>query len=245
MSQPLENVREQLLRAGIAPGHVRRYVAELREHLADLAARERASGLDAARAEERATALLGSDAQLVQAMIDSGAPRSLAARAPWSVFAVMPVVLLVAATSVTAFSMMHLLWAVRGVAPADLPAGYATLIATVSFVTSYLVGPLLVVACIAIALRQRLVSSWVWVGLALIALISGPLGFHMHFIASAGGDKGSTIFSAFGIVYQHGRADLAASLVVAAVRAALLFAVSAVAYRALQRRLIPAAAQIQ
>jgi hypothetical protein len=39
MHQPFESVRELLLRAGIAPRHARRYVTELREHLADLATR--------------------------------------------------------------------------------------------------------------------------------------------------------------------------------------------------------------
>ena len=64
-----ENVREQLLLAGIAPRHARRYVTELREHLADLVAQERATGLEVAPAEERARSLLGSDAQLAEAMI--------------------------------------------------------------------------------------------------------------------------------------------------------------------------------
>ncbi len=104
-----KSVREQLLSAGIAPRHANRYVTELREHLADLAAWERASGLDAQQAEERALALLGNDRQLAQAMIDKGAARSLAARAPWSVFAVLPVVLFLLLMLVTGFSMLRLL----------------------------------------------------------------------------------------------------------------------------------------
>jgi hypothetical protein len=239
MLQPFENVREQLLRAGIAPRHASRYVTELREHLADLAAQERASGLDVRQADERAKALLGSEAQLVQAMIDKDAPRSLAARAPWSVFVVLPVVLLVLVTWATAHSMMHLLLPVRGLAPSDMPGGYGSLIATVSFVTSYVVGPLLAAGCIAIALRQRLASRWVWIGLALIALVSGPLGFHMHFIPSEAGGEGSAFFSAVGVVYQQGRVDPAATLSIAALRAAALFAMSVVVYRTLKLRLTP------
>jgi hypothetical protein len=239
MPLPFENVREQLLLAGMAPRHARRYVTELREHLTDLAAQERAAGRDAREAKERALAFMGSDTQLIQAVLDQGTPRSLAARAPWSVFTVLPVVLLVAAIVVTNISMMKLLWPVRGLATAELLAGYGSLIAAVSFFTSYLLGPLLAAGCIAIALRQRLASRWLWIGLALIALVSGPLGFHMHVIPSEGGGPGGTVFSAAGFVYQHGRVDLAGSLGVAVLRAAVLFVVSVVAYRVLLARLMP------
>src|SRR5690349_17785120 len=98
MQRPFESVREQLLRAGFAPRQARRYVTELQEHLADLTSQQRESGLDAEAAAERARRLLGSDAQLARAMIERGGPRSLAARAPWSVFAVLVPLLLVLTT---------------------------------------------------------------------------------------------------------------------------------------------------
>jgi hypothetical protein len=229
---PFEIVREQLLRAGIAPRHASRYVTELREHLADLTAQERAAGLADAEAQQRARSLLGSDAQLAETMIRT-APRSLAARAPWAVFTILPVVLLVLAMIIAGNSMMQLLLPVRDLAPTAMPAGYQGLIATASFVTGYLVGPLLACTCIAVALRQRLASRWLWVGLVLIALISGPLGFQMH----AHGSGGSAHFSAARIVYQHGRPDLAATLGAALLRALILFAVAAIAYRVLRQRL--------
>ena len=77
MSKPFENVREQLLEAGIAAGHVNRYIIELREHLADLTSRERANGADPKDAASKARTLMGSDAQLVQAMLDRSPPRAL------------------------------------------------------------------------------------------------------------------------------------------------------------------------
>jgi len=238
MHQPFDSVREQLLNAGIAPRHANRCITELREHLADLAARERASGLDARQADERALALLGDDRQLAQAMIDKGATRSLAARAPWSVFAVLPVVVLLAVLGVTFFAMFQLLWPVRDLAPANMPAGYAALIAVVSFVTNYVVGPLIAAGCITMALRQRLSSSWVWIGLALVALISAPLGFHMHSISTDGG-QAQTVYSGTGVVFLNGHANIAATVSIAALRAAVLFTMAAVAYRVLQSRLIP------
>jgi hypothetical protein len=235
MSQPFENVREQLLRAGIAPRHANRYVTELREHLADVSARERATGQDARQAQERALALMGSDAQLVQSVLDRGAPRSLAARAPWSVFAVLPVVLLVAVILVTGFSMFQLLLPVRGLAPSEMPTGYVGLVTVISFISSYLIGPLLAAGCIAVALRQRLASGWVWVGLALVALVSGPLGFHMHSIASDNGEM-HTVYSGVGLVFLNGHANLAATLGLAALRTVVLFTMAATAYRVLQSR---------
>ena len=238
MHQPFESVREQLLSAGIAPRHVNRYITELREHLADLAARECATGMDARQAHERAIALLGEDRQLAQAMIEKGATRSLAARAPWSVFAVLPLVALLAVLGVTFFAMFQLLWPVRDLTPTDIPAGYSALIAVVSFVTTYVVGPLIAAGCITMALRQRLSSGWVWIGLALVALISAPLGFHMHSIASDSGQT-QTIFSGTGVVFQNGHANVAATLSVAALRAAVLFTMAAITYRVLRSRFMP------
>jgi hypothetical protein len=232
-----EDLREKLLRAGIPPRHVKRYVTELREHLADLEEQERAAGLGPQQARERALILLGSEAQLAQSMIRV-APRSLAARAPWSVLALLPVLLLLCAVAATGNLMFHLPVALRGLAPSDMPAGYASLIATVSFVANYLIGPLLAAGCIAAALRQRLSSAWIWVGLALIALVSGFLGFHMHVVPATDGGRGSTVFSALGAVYRGGRLDPAATLGIALLRAAVLFAAATIAYRALQARFI-------
>jgi hypothetical protein len=39
-----DELREHLLRAGVAPRHVRRYLTELREHFVDLAGEEEHSG---------------------------------------------------------------------------------------------------------------------------------------------------------------------------------------------------------
>lgn len=59
MSLPFEHVRVRLLRAGVPPRLVGRYIIELREHLADLTERECKAGLDATAASKRARELLG------------------------------------------------------------------------------------------------------------------------------------------------------------------------------------------
>ncbi len=140
MSLPLENVRDRLLRAGIPPRFAGRYVIELREHLADLTERERKAGLDATAASERARELLGTDTQLTQAMIET-APRTLAARAPWAVFALLPLVTLMATIAAIVASMFRLLEPVQAAWPGGVPNTYVGIIAAASFVTSYLLGP--------------------------------------------------------------------------------------------------------
>ena len=55
MAMWLHDLREQLLRAGVGPRHVRRYLVELREHWADLTAEEERDGRNP---EEAATVAL-------------------------------------------------------------------------------------------------------------------------------------------------------------------------------------------
>ncbi len=56
-----DNLAETLLKGGVAPRHVRRYLVELREHLEDLTDQQRQTGYDQEDAALRARALLGSD----------------------------------------------------------------------------------------------------------------------------------------------------------------------------------------
>ncbi len=236
MPRSLESVREQLLRAGIAPRHVNRYVVELREHLADLTERERKTGLDTRAASERASELLGSDAQLVQAMM-AKTPRSLAVRAPWAVFTLLPVIALLLAIAMIDIAMYHLLAPTPGAGPGAVANTFGGLIAAVSFATAYLLGPLLVAGCIALALRQRLSSSWVWIGLALIAVFSGLFGFYVHVLPAVNGNPQGTAYGALPIVVVDGRVSGAATLSWVAARALVLFGVAALAFSSLRTRL--------
>lgn len=239
MSRPLEDVREQLLRAGISPRYANRYVRELREHLADLTEQGLASGLEPEKAGEHAWAVLGHDASLTQAIIDKGAPRSFAARVPWVVLVALPVTLLIAVIVANAFWTMHLLRPVHGVRSAQVLEGYRGLLSIISFTVSYLVAALLTVGCLAVALRQRLDSAWLWVGLFLISVVSGFFGFHEHVLVPEGGGQGVPMYSVAAIVYLHGHASLAATLGVALLHAGVLFAMAAAAYRASRPHLKP------
>src|SRR6185312_17099619 len=92
-----EDLRETLLKGGIAPRHVRRYLAELSEHLDDLTEKQRAQGYDREDAQLRARALLGEDRELAAAMLEQKSLRSLPARAPWLIFGLLPPVAGIAA----------------------------------------------------------------------------------------------------------------------------------------------------
>jgi hypothetical protein len=84
------NLRETLLKGGVAPRHVRRYLDELRDHLDDLTAMERQSGHDGGQAAARARVRLGGDRELAAAMLEQKQFRSWAHRAPWLVFLLLP-----------------------------------------------------------------------------------------------------------------------------------------------------------
>ena len=72
-----EGLREILLKGGVAPRHVRRYLAELSEHLDDLTEKQRAQGYDGEDAALRARALLGEDRELAAAMLEQKSLRSI------------------------------------------------------------------------------------------------------------------------------------------------------------------------
>lgn len=63
-----KELQADLLRAGIAPRHVRRTVTELEEHFDDLLAEHVGSGTDPIAAHEQALADLGSPDLIVEAM---------------------------------------------------------------------------------------------------------------------------------------------------------------------------------
>ncbi|HEV2704261.1 MAG TPA: hypothetical protein VGV09_21730 [Steroidobacteraceae bacterium] len=237
MLRSFDSLREQLLRAGIAPRRVRRYVVELREHLSDLAECGRASGLNATQAHGRAMLLLGGDAELAQAMIQSVPRLSLAARAPWMVFVMWPTLLLVAATFLSALLLIRLLWPVQGLTPAEMPANYRTLLDLANVVINYVVVGVLSASCITVALRQRLASGWIWVGLGFMAVFSGCFGFHMHVVPPAGGHAGDTSYSLAGLVFVDGHVNSAATFAAAALHAGTLFAMTATSYALLRTRI--------
>src|SRR5271168_4714586 len=94
MAKRFHELRERLLRAGVAPRHVRRYLTELADHLADLRAEEERAGRSRADAESAALLRLGGMEDLAKAMIEQRQFQSWCVRAPWAMFGLGPVFLL-------------------------------------------------------------------------------------------------------------------------------------------------------
>jgi hypothetical protein len=228
--RPLESLRVRLLLAGISPRQVHRYVSELRDHAADLAARERAAGLSAAEAEARALVILGEETDLYRAMLERGAPRSIAARIPWAAFGVFPLIALLVVFVPLVWGTFALLFPYRELGGADIPQGVRAAATALTLISGYLLAPALAAACVVVALRQRLASNWVWVGLGLIALAAAPLGIQVEFLSAGGGIRGSAALA----IHHRGQFDGAATAALIAVRAVAFFGLSAVAYRLLQ-----------
>lgn len=185
-------LRERLLRAGVAPRHIRRYLAELADHLADITQEERAS-LSRAEAEAAALARLGTMNDLANAMIAQRRLYSWSARAPWAIFAVAPLLFLVAAWCVA----LLILWTgwQMFLPGAATPFGTALpgpiyRLENIYFQTGrmiYFGAPFLIGWCIsALAVRQRLRAIWPVAGLVLVAIASGTAHVHTDRPAALG-----------------------------------------------------------
>lgn len=176
---PFDALAETLLKGGIAPRHVRRYVRELADHLDDLRVQQRAEGYDGGEAGIRAR--LGEDSELAQAMLDQPGMRSWPARMPWLIFLLLPPVL-------TAVIGMALYVAVHSIG-----YGAARISALLPFPESTLVGfskaamaavqmmaaPAMAALLVLLAQRQRLNPAWPLLGIALLQVLT-PL-YAAHF----------------------------------------------------------------
>src|ERR1700676_483183 len=189
MPKSLHELREQLLRAGVAPRHVRRYLAELADHLADLKAEEERSGRSPADAESAAVIRLGNMNDLSRAMTERREFQSWSVRAPWVMFGLAPILFLAGAWCV-ALLILGRGWQIF-LANTDSPFvpvdGFAIFYFGVGRLL-YFIAPILVGWGIGlIAARQRLKAIWPTLGLVLIALMGGAARVQASRTAVSGG----------------------------------------------------------
>ncbi len=189
MPTSFNELRERLLRAGVAPRHVRRYLAELGEHLADLRAEEERAGRSPADAESAALVRLGGMDDLAKAMIGRRQLRSWSARAPWAVFGLAPPLLL-AGCYLVACLILWSGWRIF-LPGTDTPfvrlEGFAILYFGVGK-SLYYFAPILIGWGVGlVAARQRFKAAWPAVGLVLIALIGAMAQVHASRPAVPGG----------------------------------------------------------
>ncbi len=181
MPEPFEPVRERLLRSGVAPVHVRRYLRELSEHFSDLVGEEQRAGRSPDEAKAAARARLGADEALAEAMLAQPALRSWTGRAPWATLVIGPFVLLVLAWIVPALLAVLVMWQKHfqhplPPAPAWLPPVDEALFNLVQFG-----GPLLIGCGIALlGARQRSRVIWPLLGCVVIAFFGDSLHWAAH-----------------------------------------------------------------
>jgi len=181
-----DGLREQLLRAGVAPRHVGRYLAELRHHHDDLIAEERAHGITGPAADEAARTRLGSNDELAAALLAKPGVRSVTARYPWLVFGILPpfglllgCVLWVAAMIVMGVKSGAII-PDHGNIPHLVPAWYQWTGSGMIFAVNFVIVPLLGAMLAWMAERQRLKLIWPLLGMALILVLSVHGTFHIE-----------------------------------------------------------------
>jgi len=179
MPAPFEDLRESLLRAGVAPRHVRAYLAELREHLADLAERESAAGGDPREAARRARAALGDDETLAAAMLSRRGVRSVAARVPWLIFTLLPPLSLLFLVLLWTTALV-LIGGANGLMRVGYnipwPEWYHLLVLFMSGANNILLTPAIASLFVYIAWRQRLPLKWPLIATAILLLNFMRLG---------------------------------------------------------------------
>jgi len=187
------DLAETLLKGGIAPRHVRRYLAELGEHLDDLTAEQRAAGYDGQDAVCRARARLGGDQELAAAMLEQKQFRSWAARAPWAVFVLLPPVAAIAIGMLFIGSLVlvgkHYDFLERNGPPP--PQWFQSLATDVVTIANLAIMPLAASLFVAIAARQRLKLRWPFV--ATLLLLALFIHSDVNFLPR---DKGSLMIGA-------------------------------------------------
>ena len=172
----LDSLRERLLRAGVAPRHVRRYVRELREHYDDALQAELAAGADVARARQAAWARLGSEDDLAQGMLDRPELRSTAARFPKLVFGVAPALGWLGAPIALGAALSLLPEARSRGAPSAAAVSFLfTLLVVYTRLLPVLLGAVILTA----AADRRVRLTWPIAGAVVVDVLAGTLSVYV------------------------------------------------------------------
>lgn len=196
-----EVLREILLKGGVAPRHVRRYLAELTEHLDDLTEKQRAQGYDGEDAQLRAHALLGEDSELAAAMLEQKSLRSMTARVPWLMFGFVPPAAAIASAFILIAPLALIARILHMAVPSDIhaPGWFQTLAFALTGLGNLALEPALAAGFVFLAARQRI--SWLWPVLAIVLIALLDLQFRAHFAPA--GQRGGTLSIGAGIWLFH------------------------------------------
>jgi hypothetical protein len=202
-----EALRESLLKGGVAPRHVRRYLAELSEHLDDLTEKQRAQGYEGEDAELRARALLGEDRELAAAMLEQPGMRSWPARLPWLVFLLLPPIL-TAVIGLALYAAFYFVGngAAKISAVLSLPeSGLVSFSVAAMTVVNVLAVPVMATLLAILAQRQRLKLRWPLLGIGLLLLATPMLSSHFgdHHSGRLALDYGLVVPIRWSLVMRH------------------------------------------
>jgi len=172
MPHRFESLRERLLRAGVAPRHVERYLRELRDHHEDGVRAELARGAPLAAAHDAAWARLGTEESLAQGMLTRPELRSTAARFPVLVFGLGPALTWIGAPIALAAVLSLLPEAGRR---AMLEAVFIEAFRALCFVYTRLLPVLLGSMALEVAARRRVRAPWPLVGAGVVSVLAGTV----------------------------------------------------------------------
>ena len=172
MQPLLKELKERLLRRGLAPRHVARYLEELEDHLKDLASAGVAAGLSSDKADESAFAKIGTVDALESVACERRELYAWSYRMPWMPFLVLPA-LVVPIISVGLFFSLGTSYSTRLVGADETHLHWFELAWSILSAFIFYGVPILIGAAMAfVAVRQRM--KWKWP-------ILGPLVGYMLF----------------------------------------------------------------
>jgi hypothetical protein len=209
-----EALRERLLVGGISPRRVKRYLAELNDHLAELTARECAAGYGPAEAAARARTALGSEDELAQSWLSNPRLKSFTARAPWAMLPAQLAMLVGLGFAMWILVSMGVARLVKllnthGVMPQDR---FDELSALLSQSASFVTAPLVALVIALLVRRQRLSPYWTF--LPVVVLLAAAPRFHITISAhdasvgaglvdiTSSADHGLPVFSSLVLALQ-------------------------------------------
>ncbi|TLZ38066.1 MAG: hypothetical protein E6K24_01300 [Gammaproteobacteria bacterium] len=205
-TQRFAGLSRRLLRAGVAPCHVKRLIAELEAHFADIVAELRSTGRSQAESESQAAIRLGTEDVLAANIIARPELQSWARQWPWLAFVLLPLLALplqFVLSMLAAIGVFNFSTRVLGLTA--LHPGAVPWVVGVLQTYGVWIAPILAAgaACF-LAARRGAPALWPIVGSALIALVgastnasfewspavprgalSGGIGFHFPDVGTA------------------------------------------------------------
>lgn len=192
-----DDVKERLLRSGVAPRHVRRYIGELGDHFDDLVGEAMAGGMTRGGAEKNARARLGRDHDLAKVMLERPELRSWSTCYPWAVFvlgpAVLPLTALVAAVFVEGFCFNVITTFYKNPAHLPPPTWFNDIVSAWNWSATHVLPLIIAILLCLMGIRQRTKPAWIFAAVA-IACIGGAFqqlswydnGFHGELTLTSG-----------------------------------------------------------